>query len=103
MLVRFGGDEFVILLHYVTGTSDVVMVVERVRERMAAPFELQGSTVSVTASIGIALSDSGYSHPEELIREADTAMYQAKRKGGGRVEFFGRNQDGATEPTPQRS
>jgi diguanylate cyclase (GGDEF)-like protein/PAS domain S-box-containing protein len=103
MLARFGGDEFVILLHYVTGTSDVVMVVERVRERMAAPFELQGSTVTVTASIGIALSDSGYSHPEELIRDADTAMYQAKRKGGGRVEFFGRNQDGTTEPTPQRS
>ena len=103
MLARFGGDEFVILLNHVTDTSDVLMVVERVRERMAAPFELEGSTVTVAASIGIALSDSGYSHPEELIRDADAAMYEAKRKGGGRVECFGRNQDGTTAVTPPHS
>jgi diguanylate cyclase (GGDEF)-like protein/PAS domain S-box-containing protein len=94
MLARFGGDEFIILLHHVTDTSDVLMVVERVQERMTAPFELQGSAVTIAASIGIVLSDSGYSHPEQLIRDADTAMYEAKRKGRGRIEFFGRNPDG---------
>jgi diguanylate cyclase (GGDEF)-like protein/PAS domain S-box-containing protein len=100
MLARFGGDEFIILLHHVADTSDVLMVVERVQERMTAPFELQGSAVTIAASIGIVLSDSGYSHPEQLIRDADTAMYEAKRKGRGRIEFFGRNPDGT--PTLQR-
>jgi diguanylate cyclase (GGDEF)-like protein/PAS domain S-box-containing protein len=100
MLARFGGDEFIILLHHVTDTSDVLMVVERVQERMTAPFELQGSAVTIAASIGIALSDASYSHPEQLIRDADTAMYEAKRKGRGRIEFFGRNPDGT--PTLQR-
>jgi diguanylate cyclase (GGDEF)-like protein len=56
--------------------------------------------VTIAASIGIVLSDSGYSHPEQLIRDADTAMYEAKRKGRGRIEFFGRNPDGT--PTLQR-
>jgi diguanylate cyclase (GGDEF)-like protein/PAS domain S-box-containing protein len=100
-LARFGGDEFVILLHYVTDISDVVMVAERVRECMAAPFEIQGTSLTVAASIGIALSSSGYDHPEEVIRDADSAMYEAKRKGRGRVEFFGRSPDGSLEPTLQ--
>lgn len=100
-LARFGGDEFVILLHYVTDISDVVLVAERVRECMAAPFEIQGTSLTVAASIGIALSSSGYDHPEEVIRDADAAMYEAKRKGRGRVEFFGRSPDGSLEPTLQ--
>ena len=100
-LARFGGDEFVILFHYVTDISDVVLVAERVRECMAAPFEIQGTSLTVAASIGIALSSSGYDHPEEVIRDADAAMYEAKRKGRGRVEFFGRSPDGSLEPTLQ--
>jgi diguanylate cyclase (GGDEF)-like protein/PAS domain S-box-containing protein len=88
VLARFGGDEFVILLQHVTDTSDVMMVVDRVRERMAAPFEIQGSTLRIAASIGIAMSDPGYDKPEDLVRDADAAMYRAKRKGMGGFEFF---------------
>jgi diguanylate cyclase (GGDEF)-like protein/PAS domain S-box-containing protein len=101
VLARFGGDEFVILLHHVTDTSDVMLVVERVRERMSAPFELQGSTRAISASIGVALSHAGYSHPEGLIRDADAAMYVAKRKGRGGSEFFGRHLDSSIAPQQQ--
>ncbi len=103
VLARFGGDEFVILLHYVAGASDVMMVLERVQERMAAPFELQGSTLTIAASIGVALSDSGYNHPEEVIRDADTAMYAAKRKGHGGSEFFSRHPDAPSAPSASTS
>jgi diguanylate cyclase (GGDEF)-like protein len=81
----------------VTDISEVVMVADRVRERMTAPYEIQGTSLTVAASIGIALSSSGYDHPEEVIRDADSAMYEAKRKGKGRVEFFGRSSDGTLE------
>lgn len=90
-LARFGGDEFVILLEYVSDISDVIMVADRVQARLATPFEVQGQELSVAASIGIALSESGYEAPEDMIRDADDAMYQAKRKGKGRAEFHDRS------------
>jgi len=97
-LARFGGDEFVILLHSVTDIRDVTMVADRVQERMAAPFEIQGNQLNVAASIGITLGHAGYDHPEEVIRDADTAMYEAKRKGTGGVEFFSGGGEGAIGP-----
>jgi diguanylate cyclase (GGDEF)-like protein/PAS domain S-box-containing protein len=87
ILARFGGDEFVILLQDVTGTDDVVMVAERVQERMRSPFEVQGRTLNMSVSIGIALGDTGYNEPEEIIRDADAAMYEAKRERRGRLVF----------------
>jgi diguanylate cyclase (GGDEF)-like protein len=87
VLARFGGDEFVILLQDVTGTADVVMVAERVQERMRSPFEVQGKTLNMSVSIGIALSDAGYNEPEEIIRDADAAMYESKRERRGRLVF----------------
>lgn len=89
-LARFGGDEFVMLLHAVTDIRDVILVADRVQERMAAPFEIQGHSLNVAASIGVALSDASYREPEDVIRDADAAMYEAKRKGSGRIEFFSR-------------
>jgi len=97
-LARFGGDEFVMLLHAVTDIRDVTMVADRVQERMAAPFEIQGITLSIAASIGIALSGPAYRDSEELIRDADAAMYEAKRRGCGGIEFFGRSPDGWPGP-----
>ncbi|MCA1792020.1 MAG: GGDEF domain-containing protein [Thioalkalivibrio sp.] len=94
-MARFGGDEFVILLHAVADIRDVTMVADRIQERMATPFEIEGRSLNVAASIGIALSDSAADRePADVIRDADTAMYEAKRKGPGRVEFFGRPTDG---------
>lgn len=89
-LARFGGDEFVILIGYMTDISDVVMVAERVGERLATPFDIAGEELSVAASIGIALSETGYETPEAMISAADGAMYEAKRRGKGRMEFSDR-------------
>jgi diguanylate cyclase (GGDEF)-like protein/PAS domain S-box-containing protein len=97
-LARFGGDEFVMLLHAVTDVHDVTLVADRVQERMAAPFEIQGRSLHVTTSIGVALSHAAYLEPEDVIRDADTAMYAAKRQGQGGVEFFERNAD-SSAPT----
>jgi len=99
-LARFGGDEFVMLLHAVKDVRDVILVADRVQERMAAPFEIQGHRLSVGASIGVALGDARYREPEEVIRDADTAMYTAKRKGKGRVEFFDRDSGASGEDVP---
>jgi diguanylate cyclase (GGDEF)-like protein/PAS domain S-box-containing protein len=87
LLSRFGGDEFVILVGSVTDLSDVTMVAERVGERLAKPFDIGGAELVIAASIGIALSERGYGSPEAMIAAADAAMYEAKRKGKGRMEF----------------
>ncbi|MEX2470727.1 MAG: diguanylate cyclase, partial [Gemmatimonadota bacterium] len=100
-LARFGGDEFVVLIHAVMDVRDVTLVADRVQERMAAPFEIQGQSLTVTSSIGVALSHAAYREPADVIRDADTAMYEAKRKGHGRVEFFDRNAPGSVAPTPE--
>jgi diguanylate cyclase (GGDEF)-like protein/PAS domain S-box-containing protein len=86
-LARFGGDEFVILLEYVTGIADVIMVADRVQQRLETPFKLNGREHRVAASIGVSLSETGYSDAKDAIRDADRAMYEAKRKGKGRFEF----------------
>ena len=86
-LARFGGDEFVILLEYVTGIADVIMVADRVQRRLEAPFKLNGREHRIAASIGVALSETGYTDARDVIRDADKAMYDAKRKGKGRFEF----------------
>jgi diguanylate cyclase (GGDEF)-like protein/PAS domain S-box-containing protein len=86
-LARFGGDEFVILLEYVTGIADVIMVADRVQRRLETPFKLNGREHRVAASIGVALGETGYTDARDAIRDADRAMYEAKRKGKGRFEF----------------
>lgn len=87
-LARFGGDEFVVLLDSVTDIEDVLLVADRIRTKLRSVFDIGGREMSVAASIGIALSETGYSDPSQAIRDADAAMYEAKRKGKGRVEFF---------------
>jgi diguanylate cyclase (GGDEF)-like protein/PAS domain S-box-containing protein len=86
-LARFGGDEFLILLEYVTGIADVILVADRVQRRLEAPFKLNGREHRIAASIGVALSETGYTDARDVIRDADKAMYEAKRKGKGRFEF----------------
>ncbi|GAA6614970.1 EAL domain-containing protein [Scytonema sp. NUACC26] len=86
---RFGGDEFTILLEHIQDVSDAIKVAERIQQELLLPIELDGQEVFATASIGIALSSIvDYHHPEELLRDADTAMYRAKALGKARYELF---------------
>ncbi len=88
MVARFGGDEFAILLDAIQDTSDAVRVAEKVQNAISAPFKLASHEAITTASIGVALSTSGYTEAEDIIRDADTAMYRAKDRGKARCEVF---------------
>ena len=89
-VARLGGDEFAILLDGVTDASDATRVADRIERELAAAFILRGHEVFTSASIGIALSSTGYAHAEEVLRDADTAMYRAKNDGRSRYEVFDR-------------
>jgi diguanylate cyclase (GGDEF)-like protein len=82
-VARYGGDEFVILCEDLRGQREAQRVAERARAAIAEPYALDGTQVTVEASVGIARARHQETHPQELIREADLAMYQAKRRGGG--------------------
>jgi diguanylate cyclase (GGDEF)-like protein/PAS domain S-box-containing protein len=77
-LARFGGDEFVVLLDEVSGPVDAVRVAERITEEFGRPFVLGGRSLFASASVGIALGDARTKTPDDLMRDADTAMYRAK-------------------------
>ncbi|MHC5776511.1 GGDEF domain-containing response regulator [Nostoc sp.] len=87
-VARLGGDEFTILLDNLTNIDDVTNVVERIHESLTSAFKLNGNEVFTTVSIGIALSNASYNRPEELLRDADIAMYHAKTSGKGRHKIF---------------
>jgi diguanylate cyclase (GGDEF)-like protein/PAS domain S-box-containing protein len=88
-VARFGGDEFCVLAERVGETEDVVRLARRVGEGLAEPFSICGRRISVTASIGIAIRYPGQAlSVDQLLREADAAMYRAKRKGRVRYELF---------------
>lgn len=87
-LARMGGDEFTVLLDDLKDPADANRAAERIMEGLSAPFELEGKEVFTSASIGIALCNSAYQDPEEIMRDADTAMYRAKSLGKARFEVF---------------
>ncbi|HEX5717338.1 MAG TPA: EAL domain-containing protein [Thermoanaerobaculia bacterium] len=80
-IARIGGDEFAILLERGHEVEDAASVADRIHERLAAPINLGGHEVFITASIGIAICTPDYEKPEDLLRDADTAMYRAKSSG----------------------
>jgi len=82
-LARVGGDEFVVLCEDLRDSAHAEAVAERIGAAMAAPFDLAGRRVTVSASVGIAFSGPGQDIPDVLLRDADFAMYQAKKGGGG--------------------
>ena len=87
VIARLGGDEFAILLENVDA-GGAIRIAERIRESIHAAFKLETKEVFTTASIGIALGNFGYRTPTEILRDADTAMYQAKSLGRSRFEVF---------------
>jgi diguanylate cyclase (GGDEF)-like protein/PAS domain S-box-containing protein len=87
-VARLGGDEFTILLDSLKSSDDAIDMARRLLSNMSEHFKLPDREVLITASIGIALSTNGYEHAEEVLRDADTAMYQAKSLGRARYEVF---------------
>jgi len=85
---RFGGDEFVVLCDHLAGVSEAMAVAERIRASLATPYVDDGATIHPTLSIGIAVCDAGEMTADELLRDADAAMYRAKERGRNRVEVF---------------
>src|SRR5437899_8474815 len=87
-IARLGGDEFTILLEDLKSNNEAIHIAERIQRELAQPFELEGRQVFTSASIGIAPSTIGYERPEDILRDADTAMYHAKSQGGTRHQVF---------------
>jgi diguanylate cyclase (GGDEF)-like protein/PAS domain S-box-containing protein len=88
-LARLGGDEFTVVLDEIGNEADATGVAERIHAELAAPIEVNGFEVFTTVSVGIALSSAGYDCPEDMLRDADTAMYRAKAAGRARHQVFG--------------
>jgi diguanylate cyclase (GGDEF)-like protein/PAS domain S-box-containing protein len=87
-VARLGGDEFTILLDDLKEAADANRAAERLMKALAPPFVLVGKEVFTSISIGIALSNSAYEQAEDMLRDADTAMYRAKSLGKARYEVF---------------
>ncbi|MEN8179271.1 MAG: EAL domain-containing protein [Pseudomonadota bacterium] len=88
LLARIGGDEFVILFSEFHDLQSLISIVERVRRKIALPFTIQKDVLRISASIGISVSEGQYSQPEDILRDADIAMYRAKESGKNRFEIF---------------
>jgi diguanylate cyclase (GGDEF)-like protein/PAS domain S-box-containing protein len=87
-VARLGGDEFTILLDSLKNPDDAIDMARRLLSNLSEQFKLPGREVFITASLGVTLSTNGYEHAEDVLRDADTAMYQAKSLGRARYEVF---------------
>jgi diguanylate cyclase (GGDEF)-like protein/PAS domain S-box-containing protein len=84
LVARFGGDEFIVLLRYPTENADYpIQIAEKIGNELNIPALLQGHEINVGVSIGIAIHTKGTSQPQDLLRQADIALYQSKRSGTG--------------------
>ena len=88
IIARFGGDEFAILLDDIKESLFAVTAANRLKDILSRPFNINGKQVFSTVSIGVAVSTIGYEKPDEILRDADMAMYQAKEFGKARVEIY---------------
>ena len=87
-IARLGGDEFTILLEGIHAETEACQLADRIHLALQEPFDLSGQEVFTSASIGIAMSETEYDRPEDLLRNADTAMYRAKTLGRSRHALF---------------
>ncbi len=88
VLGRFGGDEFIVICPNLTDGRAALAVARRILEVAGQTVQLPGTQVQLSASIGVAVDADGQEGPEDLIRDADTAMYEAKRRGKNRATVF---------------
>jgi diguanylate cyclase (GGDEF)-like protein/PAS domain S-box-containing protein len=87
-VARFSGDEFVVLLDDVREPQEADRLAEVIQSRLTVPADIEGQQVYTSASIGIAMTSELAQEPEELLRDAETAMYRAKEAGRSRAEVF---------------
>jgi PAS domain S-box-containing protein len=87
-LARPGGDEFAVLAEELRDPSDAIRVAERIQERLALPFDVDGHEIVISASIGIAFNSSPSAEAQDVLRDAEIAMYRAKQTGKARCEVF---------------
>ncbi|MEM9323016.1 MAG: EAL domain-containing protein [Pseudomonadota bacterium] len=92
LLARWGDDQFVVALENLTGPRDAAAAAQKVVRGVAESFQFDGLNLFVTSSVGIALFPEAGENADALVRAADRAMYQAKRAGGARMQFFSRSQ-----------
>jgi diguanylate cyclase (GGDEF)-like protein/PAS domain S-box-containing protein len=90
---RMGGDEFAVLVENIMSVGDLDTMAQRILAELDRPFEVLGHRLQIPASIGIALAGDGHRLPEELIQDADVAMYRAKQQGGHRYAIFDRHME----------
>ncbi len=88
LIARSGGDEFMIVAARTAGDHAIAEVARRLIDALAKPFEIGAHEVFLTASVGVVVSEHGRERPEELLRDAEAAMYRAKELGGARHEVF---------------
>jgi PAS domain S-box-containing protein len=87
-LARPGGDEFAVLAEELRDPSDAIRVAERIQQRLVVPFDVDGQEIVITASIGIALNSNTSAEAQDVLRDAEIAMYRAKHTGKARCEVF---------------
>jgi PAS domain S-box-containing protein len=87
-LARPGGDEFAVLAEELRDPSDAIRVAERIQRKLAIPFDVEGHEIVITASIGIAFGSNYNAEAQDLLRDAEIAMYRAKSTGKARCEVF---------------
>ncbi|MEW5944153.1 MAG: EAL domain-containing protein [Pseudomonadota bacterium] len=85
---RLGGDEFTIILESLHHTDDAAVIAQKILDNIAVPFNIEGHEIFVSATIGITIYPNDAQSADDLLRNADTAMYQAKERGRGRYLFF---------------
>jgi diguanylate cyclase (GGDEF)-like protein/PAS domain S-box-containing protein len=87
-VARLGGDEFAMLIDGIDRGTDAVRTAQRIQDELLVPFRIGAHEIFTTVSIGIALSTTGYTDPQDVLRDADIAMYRAKARGKARHEVF---------------
>jgi len=95
-IARFGGDEFALLLDEASTVEDIDAIATRIQSEVQRPVVVGETEVFVSASMGVAIGSAGYGSAEEIMRDADRAMYRAKSGGRGRHVFF-EGEDGVQE------
>ncbi len=91
---RQGGDEFVILLNQVEGKEDAAAIAQKICHSVSAPYHVDGNTLEIGIAIGICMVPADYPNTDAILKNADAAMYEAKRAGGNNYRFFS-DADGA--------
>lgn len=88
LIAHFDGDNFAILLENIHGAHDAIRVANRLQKEISRPFQVNGQEVFVTASLGIAMINIHYDHPQDLLRDAEAALSRAKAEGRGHYQIF---------------